>query len=299
MIDASETVVPKPLKPKFRYPNLRERLTTIIAVDCQDGVILAADGQETHEFASGLRTKELVTKIDQATYGDWRNSHCLLGCAGIPTYVSRLEHFVGEAIHKHQESSYLEALTDATNNFADYVYKLRLGYSEGDHIGHLATAILVGHDTEIHKTLIYTLSPPHAPEPLRKYPHRTGTGSGWVFAGFLFNLAELLMRKLGLTWKNLSTTLAAQFCYIALNKVMNYEGYTGLSTALYRLDQSGKIEGISNIFPLDAEGKNKIRFIMRTFMNEKILPSWTLERLPALMDEYGIPPELIDLFSEK
>lgn len=295
--DALPRLIPKSLKPKFRYPKPRPRLTTIMAVDCKEGVVLAADGQETNEWPS-ITIRQLVNKIDQVSYRGRKEPHCLLGFSGAEGYIDQFEERIGKAISEGRNKTHSEALDDAICDFAHYLYRRDTGLRKGQELNDLASAVFVGYDPKIRKTCVYTLLPPHPPIPLLKYPHRTGIGSGWPFAGLLFTLAESLLGQLGLSWKNISTQLVAQFCYIALGKVMNYEGRTGLASSVYKMDESGNFEGlsVSQIFPGIIGAENKVPIALRTLLKEKDVPR---DKLLSLIKRYDLLSIIAEFSSGK
>ena len=293
--DVRPRLIPKPLKPKFRYPKPRQRLTTVMAVDCADGVVLCADGQETNEYV-GFGTKQLVSKIDQLRFGNESSRHCLLGCAGLTTYTNQLRERVEQAVLT-RNGTYFEALEIATRNYSKFVNARKpdtgLLFDQS-----WASAIFAGYDPQDKKHYIYSIWPPHPPELLSKYPHRTGTGTGWVFASLLFVVAEQLMSKLEITWKNLSTLVAAQFCYMALGRIMNYDRESGLGTNIYRIGTDGIFEGMSDetISPGHSTETFRLPIILRTLMKEKQISK---DKLFSLMEEYGLTSVIAEAFSEK
>ena len=277
-------VVPKPLKPKFRYPKPRPHLTTVIAVQCKDGVILCADGQESNEYTE-FGTKQLVGKIDQLIFDNKLDEQCLIGCAGVTTYTDQLRERIGEAIARRNGKSYHEALESATRSYSRFV-NARKSDTGLEFDPTWASGVFAGYEGK--RSCVYTLLPPHPPELLYKYPYRTGVGTGWIFASFLFVVAEEFMRKLEITWPTLSTVLVAQFCYMVLGRVFNYEGASGMGISIYRLnDKTGSWEGLSDdqIFP--RHGEKGLEYRSTIFM-DTLLKELPPEKLVTVVEKYHL-----------
>jgi len=288
-LDLIESRFPKPLKPKFRYLRRRKRLTTVIAVQCRDGVVLCSDSQETTEYA-GLGTKELVSKIRPVSYNDEDDSYCLLGCSGMSPYINWFREHVGEAIFKREGRSYLEALRVATRNYAKNVnmWGREIGLRFGEDFSNLASAIFVGYEARDHKTRVYILAPPDPPDSLSTYPYRVAIGTGGLYASLVFNIAELLMNKIGFGWTQLSTKLVSQFSYLVLGRIISYDAHSGMGTAFYRVDGSGYATlSVAQIFPgLGEEGKSKLSILFETLRDE--IPKEKNEKLLEVAQKYDV-----------
>jgi 20S proteasome alpha/beta subunit len=272
-----ELVFPKPLKPKFRYPKSRPRLTTVIAVQCRDGIVLCADMQETQEYA-GLGTKEFVSKIAPVTYQGKDDGYCLLGCSGIPDYINSYKLYVGEEIlNRSSNTNYHEALDRASERYSKYVKNRSRGLGLPDALIY-PSSIFVGYDPSENKTHICVTETPNPPSELASYPYRAAIGTGKLYASLLFSIAELMFGKIDLTWNALSTIVVAQFCYLVLGRILNYDEYSGLGTSFYRIDAAGRYESLElpQIFPNQGTGENQERhrltIFMKTLIAEKALP---------------------------
>ena len=296
-----QSCIPNPLKPKLRYPQCRQRLTTVIAVRCRDGIILCADSQETNEYA-GLGTKEIVSKIYAVNYGDNTDEYCVLGCSGLPAYINQLRERVGEAILKREGKSYTEALEDATVDFSHFVYSRKLGYSPRQDLSTLASAIFVGYEPKTQTTHMYLLAPPDPPDPL-SHQFRATTGTGGLYASLLFNIAEVLMRKVHLEWDKLNTTLVAQFCYMVLGRITNYDSFSGLGINIYRIDhQTGKREYITaeQMFPgHGTTEKYRLSVFLKTVKDEILQDEDLKQSVLKSLKDYKVLDIIADVLSEK
>jgi hypothetical protein len=293
VVDASESLVPNPLKPKFRFPKPRERLTTITAVQCRDGVIFCGDSQVTSQYV-GLETKQSVSKILPVSYNDKNDVYCLLGCSGEPEYIERFRENIGEQFFKRENKSYFEALDKATQSYSKYFISRRreIGLAFTEDLSPFASAIFVGYEPKDRRTRVFVLSPPKPPAPVSAYPYRAIIGTGELYASFLFSIAELLMGKVGLTWNDLSPMLVAQFCYMVLGRVMSYDSYTGFSTTFYRIDKTGKYENLEGqqIFPgHKTDERYRLSILIKTLLSEQS------REVLQLAQEYRVP-EAMKLF---
>src|SRR5208282_664798 len=218
---------PKPLKPKFRYLKQRERLTTVMAVKCRDGVILCADGQLTSNLGI-LGTKDTVSKIQPVNFHDETDNLCVLGCSGVEPYIDLFRQHVGrEMIERgHEGRSYFEALDRAIQNYSRYVkprtkravipFKPEVFYP---------SAIFAGYEPKDKKIRVYLLETPHSPNEL-SIPYRSAIGSGGLYASLLLNIVEVALDRMRLVWTDLSTKLVAQICYMTLGRIVNYDVYS-------------------------------------------------------------------------
>jgi 20S proteasome alpha/beta subunit len=285
-------VIPKPFKPKFRYLKPREHLTTVIAVQCRDGIILCADSQETSDLGI-LGTKENVSKIRPVSHHGQLDRYCMLGCAGVSNYIDLFRRHVGEAFLNRGDNSYFEALDRAVLNYTVYVT------TRSNQMGGLSlrgrefpSAIFVGYEPTDDKTRVYAIDPPHPPNELSE-PYRMAIGTGGLYASLLFGMAEKLMSKVGFDWSNLSTKLVSQFCYMVLGRVISYDRDSGMDTRFYRVDKTG-YSSLSDeqIFPGHGEREEyRLTIFLRTLRDE--LPK---EKMLKLLSTYNLSELLAGVF---
>jgi hypothetical protein len=268
-------------------------LTTVIAVQCQDGIIICADSQETF----GSYTKEDVTKIHSVGFGDKFDKYCMLGCAGASNYISLFREYVGKKFVSRQGMTYFDALDSAICDYTNYIQrrKILLGNLSFEQEGNpeYPDALFVGYDPANDKTQMYELNLPHPPREVLA-PHRAIIGTGRLYSSQFFIMAEKFMHKIGLDWPLLSTRLVSQFCYMVVGRVISYDVSSGGKVLFYRIDKTG-FTGLPDdiMFPgYGKDGETRLSVLLRTALEE--LPK---DKLLKLAKMYNADKIFLKFFS--
>jgi hypothetical protein len=246
--------------------------------------------QETQEYG-GLGTKEYVSKISPVMYQDKSDDHCLLGCSGYTDYINSYKLYVAEELlNRSDNTSYYQALDRASERYSKYVKNRSRGLDLPSALIY-PSSIFVGYEPSENRTHICITETPNPPSELGSYPYRAAIGTGKLYASLLFGIAEFLLGKIKLTWNDLSTIPVAQFCYLVLGRVLNYDEHSGLGTSFYKMDNTGRYDPLrlSQIFLNQGTGdnqeKHRLTILLRTLMAEKGLPK---EKIIKVAKEYKL-----------
>jgi hypothetical protein len=263
-------------------------LTTVIAVNSKDAVILCADSQETDEYAE-LSTKQAVSKI-HSVGRDGDESQPIAAYSGASPYIQELRHCIEQACQETEAKDYLEILKRAnrvySRQFAEARKEIGLQYIED--FSSYASAIFVGYEPRNKRASIYVIQPPHPPQLVSEGPHRATIGTGGLFASLLLSIAEVAMAKIDMGWLDFSWRVVAQVCYLVIARVMNFDGDSGLGANLYRVNHgTGLWEGLNDeqIFPGHGEKGLEHR---STILGKSLYAEIPKKKLAAVLTQRGL-----------
>lgn len=252
------------LREKFENPfrnvvELGTRLTTIIAIKCKNGIVMAADMQATE-----TRTWEYSIKVKEI------DDFSLMACAGTGSYIEMFADDVRDAVETRGSRDSKKVLEAAVVSYSSYVderiRKVGVGLTENDRKMCYPEAAFATNDRLSKRNRIFEIKTPHPPfEP--DYQQRVTVGSGSLSAvAFLKNM-EYFMAKFGLHWGNVSTRLASQLCWLLLNRVEHVDPSTS-GVLLYRIDDSGTLQLNSADVWGDQDEESWATIVLRTAISE-------------------------------
>lgn len=225
---------------KLDYEN---PLTTIVGINCKNGIMLHADSQETTEFEGvTLAFKRLaVTKLNDIG----SDRHYLIGCAGTSSHDEILVSYLNEQLTGstlYQEHKFYELLE---NLMVKFLKKHNITQptethgspSDPEHFISLSAllAAQVSSESNKPKHALYKIeTKPHLL--IRRVPRHASIGSGSVLVKLILDQLDLKLDRFGYNWQNISTKLAARTAYMILRHVLQVELYSGGFTACRILD---------------------------------------------------------------
>lgn len=212
----------------FRFPKVpRGSLTTIIAVECKDALVMSADTQLTGQV------REETNKIEQI--GD----NCLIGCSGSLEYISLFIEYVRRA-HSAPNTDYYNMLNNAIHNYSTEinartaVWPAVLRYRIPDCY---PRAIFCAYDINQNRFRIFEMQTPHPCAEVSNL-HRATVGSGSVVALAFLKTANDIMRRFSIEWTEQSWKLVAQGSWVLLRRISHIDSYTSGNIA-YMLSKAG------------------------------------------------------------
>ncbi len=210
-----------PAKP-FRFLNRRlRRLTTVFAIQCKKGIILASDTQYTGRFQEkGPKIWELRPNV-------------IMGCAGVNNYNylfwRRMEAvFTKDEFGKKEDRAPLPDLIDrGIDSFNTEIHNrnkstfLSKGEIERECY---PEAVIVGFDEGQDEIRMFDVAPPHpCVEVETKHNLRATAGTGGLAATVFLKTVEDLMAEQHVSYENLSWRLVAQASFILLGRIGNID----------------------------------------------------------------------------
>lgn len=218
---------PKPFQSLIRKPKFR--LTTIIAIEAKDAVVMGADSQQTGW------AKEVTNKIE------WMPSNALVGFAGSSEYIEILSGKVMDALMKREQAKrgrrrgYQNALNSAIDEYSKYAaerietlklrnlpnFDIRDYYPEG-----LVAAFKSRRDDpKVGYPSIYQFKTPHPC--LNVLPRfRAAVGSGGDVATVFLKTVEDYIEPFDLSWRDFSSDVISLFVGVLLQRIARIDPYS-------------------------------------------------------------------------
>lgn len=223
----SREIPPKPFRSLIRKPKLR--LTTIIAVEARDGLVMGADSQQTGWM------KEITNKVEFIL------PNVLLGCAGSSQYIDVLSTTINKALHdreskpKGKRLGYNLTLNAAVDKYGKQMAKridelklrglpnfdIRDYYPEG-----LCAVCRTSPNQK--KSAYYSIYEIKTPHPcLDALPRfRAAVGSGGDVANVFLKTFEDYMEPFGLKWVDFSANTIRLLVGQLLQRVARVDPYS-------------------------------------------------------------------------
>lgn len=223
-------------------------LTTIVGVNCKNGIMLHTDSQETAEFEGVmLGFKRLaVTKLNDIG----SDRHYLIGCAGTSSHDEILVSYLNEQLTGstlYQEHKFYELLENLMVEFLEKYNITQPTRTHGspvapDHFISLSALLAAQISSESNKPKYALYKIETKPRLLiRRVPRHGSIGSGSVLVKLILDQLDLKLDRFGYNWQNISTKLAARTTYLILRHVLQTDLYTGGFTACRILDSEAGV----------------------------------------------------------
>ena len=259
-------------------------LTTIIAIQCRDGVLLAADSQ-----ATAATQWEWTNKIHPI------NKNSLIASSGADRYITLLEDHVEHSLSQLETNEpYYLALNRAVKAYSKEILEdfqlVPNPTNAAPPPYQYPSAIFAVHDSNLAKQRIFTIRTPDPCLEITEYPYRATLGSGAQSADIFLKTIEYAFAKTQIRthWTNLSTQLVGAFCYILLRRIAYLDPNTKGCT-IYRLGADEPYHHEyqnTELFP-DWNPEDKHDYQLRHFMKQAIKEIGT-EKVAKLVQEYKI-----------
>ena len=220
-----QPIIPRPPAKPIRFLKRKPRpLTTVVAIDSRDGLIMASDLRATStviEFASKIRPIR---------------PNELIGCAGTAEYIDIFYRYVARSLTSEaRPTDYLQLLNNAVDEYGEYIDDRidKLGMEslpEFDRHQCYPQGILAVDDGSTRKR-IFQIQTPHPCGEIPQFQHRLCVGSGGEAATILLRVLENIMLTWevdhqALTWTHFSWRTVGQFCTILLRRISEIDPYS-------------------------------------------------------------------------
>jgi len=214
-------------------------MTCIMAIRCQDGIVVTSDTQMTDQFGM----KHHAAKISEV------GEHSILVSSGAERYMPALARNVRKAVESRNEAEDLEEVLVRANR----LYSEEVGPPArltGKHVPEMQ-AIFAAYDERVEreesKFRLFEWQPPAPPVP-RSY-YATG-GSGLLSADFVLQKADFFLVDTGTDWSKLSSTTVLRLSLILLRMVQTYHSdVSGYSFSLIEGNKKPRDVLASEFFP--------------------------------------------------
>lgn len=276
-----EPHIPNPLKPfRFHEPKVR-RLTTIMAVESKDGIVMCADRQETSWVKETVEPWGKLVDI-----GDF----AILGCSGRTDYINEYQERISEGLTRQSKTPILRRLNRLTTDYSRWVVNERIvalklpvyetGFSARDCFPY---AILAMRQPTENKKFpdqyrIFTVEPLGLW--LESHNGRAATGSGGVAGTVFLKWAEGVMDNFRLKWSKFSTeTIGVVLSYLMrrISEIdpassgfsmftLNHAGVTPYFPPSYGDSIVNVAEIVYNDLPDDVKDKIKERYSLERWV---------------------------------
>jgi hypothetical protein len=186
-------------------------LTTVFAIECKDGIIMATDTQFTGRFREkGRKAWELRDNL-------------IMGCAGTNNYNYLFWRRLRDEFDEDPEEITLpDRIDQGINKYSEEIYKTRLA-SFGPRLEVpdycYPEAVIAGYDEGLERFVMFEVRPPH---PCIEAEHdymRATAGTGGISATVFLKTVEYVMAVAGVKYTDLSWRLVAQLSYLLLRRV--------------------------------------------------------------------------------
>lgn len=270
-------IIPPPTPKPFRFlkPTPR-RLTTVFAIGCRGGIILASDTQYTGRILEkGRKTWELRDNV-------------IMGCAGANTYNYLFWRRLRDEFDKHEKRGPKVTLPDIIDRgIGAYNAEIRSRREditdpeqrkEFDYYCR-SQAVIAAYDEGLDAFTLFTVSLPHACDELQDPQNlRAATGSGGDPATVFLKTLEDMMESVGLHYSNFSWRTVAQLSVILLNRVSQIDPNTSGTMILRLRKHDYDVLKEKDIFPNG-------RFRLSQF-SENVIKEVGRERVFKLLDDW-------------
>lgn len=207
-------------------------LTTIVGINCKDGIVLYADSQETYVDKYQRPTSKRVIQRKLSEIGKYR--HYMMGCAGTTAYIEILIEWLNEHKDLEIKSLYPERkMHELLENdiIPQFIYKYDVKLPTLTHgiptpdkieIDVLFAARLAGEP----KHMMYKIET-EGEMTIRRVPQYGSIGSGSEIVTPLLDQINQILDECGYSWHDMSTRLAAKISHLVLGIGLQSDPATG------------------------------------------------------------------------
>ena len=220
-------------------------MTTVFAIECRGGAILASDTQFTGRFRErGSKAWELRDNV-------------VMGIAGANNYNYLFYRRMREAFDSHQEKGPDMTLPDVID---EGIHSFNLEMARRSRTYEIRDewrpeAVIVGYDEGLAnkrrqgRFVMFEVMTPHPCYEIQSLNMRAAVGTGGIAATVFLKTLEDIMDSVGLTYADLSWRTASQLSAILLNRVSQIDPATSGVTILRLVAHSNKVLKETEIFP--------------------------------------------------
>jgi 20S proteasome alpha/beta subunit len=271
----------QPVEPDFGQPpkpfrslrSAESRLTTVIAIQADDGLVVGSDLQRT-----GI-VREFVPKLKYFRPLE------ILGFAGIPFYEGVLFRHIKREILQNPSRDYAEILTAALDSFSGYLeHKLRRENRRPIE-GMRPQGILAACERPLPVYRLFEFQPPDYLTETELEPKRAAIGSGGDVAKVFLKTIEKFMGRAGidLGWKRFSSHTIRQLVWLLLDEASDIDPFSRGRDIQVITEKN--VEGINDYNPVfqSPDDCHLSEFIQRAIGElSSTMPRYILEQFDLL-----------------
>lgn len=212
----------------IKYPHYPNSLTTVVGINCKDGIVLCSDTQETHPALGYKRL--IMMKIKSIG----NQNRYLIGCAGTSADIELLMQFLDDKFNGtmwYGEPNIKKHITDHMIDFLNThnveTPKKTHGFPTSHPIDiHALFGAQLLSNSKTHTHVLYKIQT-NPRLIIREVPKFASIGSGKRVISPILDYLNQLLEEYKHDWHDISTVLGARICNLVFDIVLQTDIATG------------------------------------------------------------------------